>query len=606
MMLLVLTGLKYMPFVPAAVATALVEEEEPTFVRRKKKQAVTAKQASDAVEELEPVQQFVRRENPEKLKGKDGLPESLMLEICIAFFGFLGTAMVQSYRRMRNRKLRPPKAPQQARSTSKDGQPATIGQQMHGIPQEAIAASKKRELMEERADFVETEADALKKVARAISSTKPENVARLLQVSLSTINDADMPKANGKTTMDGVMALIRSCSGSRCYLEAIAVYLRFEDRIGRGSRQLWSLLLYCGTEAGDFSSSEQFYWKLREVTGSAGPSGRDLVNIIRKYARQKDAAGLSILLEDLKDVASHEEFDRLIRNRALAACHKEGATELAEHIASSSIFGEPLDTVAYNTLISCYCKSRQFEKCFATFESMECKGIVPTQSTFGSLMEACVSAEDWERAKEIPKKLSSYGISMNAQHCTILVKGLVKQKRLMEAEDLLKGSSMTLDVVAFYTLLRAYTDEGDSDGAERVFQDMFHKAVLPDEYCCNAMIHSCTITKASSVYITSLLERSIAAGVAPSATTLSLMLKAFALSDDFDAGLRLLESSVLSYGISTTEPRLFVQLAQAAIKAGKKETALAVHQAMVKALDASSVESHKAASKWLLRQCERA
>ena len=50
--------------------------------------------------------------------------------------------------------------------------------------------------------------------------------------------------------------------------------------------------------------------------------------------------------------------------------------------------------------------------------------------------------------------------------------------------------------------------------------------------------------------------------------------KAFALSGGFDSGLELLTSAVERFGMCKAEPRLFVQFAQAAIKAGDKMKAI--------------------------------
>lgn len=409
---------------------------------------------------------------------------------------------------------------------------------------------------------------------------------------------------NTEQVLDALIQLLRACAASKCFKEGLAAFDCLHERVsGTGDHTLWSLLLYVATEAGSYDRCEDFYMRLQH---DPGPAGRDFVNVVRAYAKRNDLEGLKAAIEALGQTQPESIiYDRVVRNRALQACCKEGAVELAVVLADTDVFKRPLDNVGYNTLITCFARAGCYQRSFDTFDQMDARGVQPTESTFGSLLEACCGANDVNRARHYVSKIQAYGLSINAVHCTTLIKALVSEKYLADAERLLEESSnnnVRLDIIAFYTVIKAYTDSGDMKAALRVYESMGRHGVKPDEFVFNVLINGCSESNTGVDTFNLLLDRLLADGMKPTTTTLSIMLKALASSRAWDEALALLESAPSRFN-AKVETRLYVQLAQAAIKSGDKDKAIIIHDVMVTTQGRRGQEG-KAASRWLLRQCD--
>jgi len=396
-----------------------------------------------------------------------------------------------------------------------------------------------------------------------------------------------------------------SSASSKSFKEGLAAFDCLESRVSDATdnHNLWSLLLYVATEAGAYERCEGFYSRLH---GSPGPSGRDFVNVVRAFAKRRDLSGLKATLEAMRRAKNDAiTLDRVVRNRALAACYKEGAVDLAEVVAYTDVLSKPLDSVGYNTLITCFSRAGDYNRSFQTFEEMEARGVQPTEATFGSLLEASCGASDVSRAKCYLAKIKGYGLTVNAVHCTTLIKALVAEKRLSEAERLLEDldNDMKPDIIVFYTLMKAYTDNSNMNAALRIYRSMVQHDVRPDEFVFNTLINGCANDGTVTVdEFSALLEMLLADGLKPTTTTISIMLKALSRCGAWDSAVDLLETAPSRFN-ARVETRLYVQLAQAAIKAGCKSKAIEIHDAMVQTQGRRGQEG-KAASRWLMRQCE--
>jgi pentatricopeptide repeat protein len=547
--------------------------------------------------------------------------ESLMAELVIGAIGFALTVLMQKIFRAKSKAA-------SSRTRSAQFRRAWEAPQIKHEPAVSpilcgpATGNCVLELVEEAKDKDRMVKSEVRRLLAAVTLAKGGDIAPLVLRGISAIEGNQGATMNAKQVTDALTQLVRACTSSKLFNEALVAFDCLEERVGVGTKNLWSLLLYIAAEAGAYERCRTFYSRLEE------PSGRDFVNIVRALARCQDLAGLQDTLELMRvskctvgsgnaafdpdvrhrDSAESAVHDRVARNRALAACCKEGAVDLAVAIAYTDVFSEPLDSVGYNTLITCFSRAGDYMKSFSTFEEMEANAVLPTEATFGSLLEACCGAKDLTRAMWYLAKIQKQCLKVNAAHCTTLVKALVAEMRLGDAERLLdelsRQGDVRMDVLVFYTLLKAFCDNSDFAGALRVYKAMTRLDIKPDELVFNTLINGCASDPRATIdHFKLLMDELLAGGLKPTTTTVSIMLKALSRCGAWDAAHELLLTAESRFD-AKVETRLFVQLAQAALKAGLKSKAIEIHDTMVTVQGRRGQEG-KAASRWLLRQCGR-
>jgi pentatricopeptide repeat protein len=442
----------------------------------------------------------------------------------------------------------------------------------------------------------------VKKLLAVVSATpKANDVPGCVLRTITSIEERE--PMSSKQIVHCLTHLLRHCASTKRFKEGVAVFDSLESRVRDATPNFWSLLLYVATEAGCFDRCEAFYARLQ---CSPGPAGRDFVNVVRAFAKRQDLPCLTATLDEIKEARHALMYDRLVRNRAMGACYKENAVELAVVIANTDAFVKPIDVVGYNTLIACFARAGQCQRSFDTFDEMEAKRVQPTAATFGSLLEACCGVNDASRAKAYAAKIKDYGLAVNAVHCTSLIKALVAENSLLEAEhllgELLSHCVANPDIYVFFTLMRSFTANANMKGAMRVYKQMTKHGLRGVEFVFNALINGCAIDDTVTVdAFNGLMAELFADGLKPSEATVSSILKVLAKCGAWDEALELLESAPARFNIRVGA-RLYVQLAQAAIKANCKEHALRIHDAMV-TQDRRGKQGN-AASRWLLKQCD--
>jgi len=462
------------------------------------------------------------------------------------------------------------------------GTPPAPGRPVVGGDKTAIAMIE-RTVVTLRRVTAEAQADAL---AAAVRAGRADQLPRLLDVSLERVAGSDGLAPEAAT--EQLLTALRACAAARRFREALAAYEHVASRIGEGCQAIWSVLLYSAVEAHVFKQCEEFYRRLRAAAESP-PSGHDVVNMVRYYVHGRDLLGLERTLDDLSLASGR--LDAFTRNRALAACTAEGAMDLAEVIARSDVFPDALDAVAYNTLMKGHARCdarRHLTRCFELRAEMQAAGLSPSEVTFGILLDASVGAREVDLARSVFEDLRNSGMALNTVHCTTFIKGLVADDRLEEAAGLLHEMQRCLnarpDIITYSTLVRAYAERGDISEALQVVEQMLQQGVRPDEILFNSVAMGCCARTMEPRQVCRVLDELVSNGLQPSAATFSIILKALARSEAWDVSLELLETAPQRFaGTHGCTARLFVQLAQACLKAGQGRTAFKACEAMVKA-----------------------
>mmetsp|Transcript_149833 Transcript_149833/g.480135 ORF Transcript_149833/g.480135 Transcript_149833/m.480135 type:complete len:688 (-) Transcript_149833:91-2154(-) len=440
-----------------------------------------------------------------------------------------------------------------------------------------------------------SEADAL---AAAVRAGRAKDLPKLLDAAFErAFGDSDFDLLGGDELVAGramcarlLLSSLRACATWRCFREALSAYDHTKRRLGSGSTAVWSLLLYSAVEAGQFGRCEVFFEKLCAL---GRPSSNDFSNMVRYHALRRDQDGLRRTLARLVQLGS--EVDVLSRNRAMAACCNAGAPDLAEVLlASQAICPAGADAVAFNTLMKGHAHAGRPARCFELHEEMLARDILPTEMTFGILLNTCNGAGEQSRAKQVFKDLCASGLQLNTVHYTTYMKGLVSTGIIDDAAavlgQMLETPGASPDLVTYSMLVKAYADRGDVTAAMGMLEQLVRQGIRADAVVLNMVLGACYAKATPPAQVFEVLERLLAYGLKPSSVTLSILVKAFVKAEAFDDALALLAAPGAEQrhrrflGASgAPEARLFAQLAQAAARAGRGAMALAAYAAMVEA-----------------------
>mmetsp|Transcript_7593 Transcript_7593/g.21576 ORF Transcript_7593/g.21576 Transcript_7593/m.21576 type:complete len:748 (+) Transcript_7593:144-2387(+) len=439
-------------------------------------------------------------------------------------------------------------------------------------------------------------ADAL---AAAVRSGRAKELPELIEEAIVAVlgSDALEPDSGPMTERISARLLIsslRACAASRRFKEALATYDYVAQRMGGGSANIWSLLLYSAVEAEEFDRCKVFFNKLCEA---ALPSSNDFLNMARYHAHRHDRHGLRFTLDYLAERGC--KVDLVTRNRALSACCGTGAIALAEDIlACRTVCPQAPDVVAFNTLMKGCVRIGASHRCFDLYEEMRKAGVTPSEITFGILLETCHTTGEFERAKRTFADLTQSGMQMNVVHYTAYMKCLVSAGHVGAAGDMLERMRHSRagkpDLVAYSMIIKAHADRGNIVEALDAFDQMVRQGIRPDSVVLNIILGGCCARPVPPEQVVQVLRKLTAHGLRPSAAMSSIVIKALAMTEAFEEALALLESrsalvsdaemaSVVNAVPLTPEPRVFAQLAQACARAGRGQLTVDVYAGMMKA-----------------------
>jgi len=329
--------------------------------------------------------------------------------------------------------------------------------------------------------------------------------------------------------------------------------------------------------------------------------------MVRCYAAQNDPEGLGKLLGELCRLG--HSITAYTWNRALAACSgSNSALDLAEVLVDAGICKEGLDAVGYNTLMKYNARAGRVARCFQLRTDMQANGVEASEITFGTLLDACVSAKELDRAREVFDDLCTSGLQLNVVHCTTFIKVFVGAGRLDEAagvlHEMLRSPGVKPDLITYSTLVKAYSESGEVLSALKMLELMLKEGVKPDLLIFNSVLGGCYTYPLKPAYVIGTFDKLLGHGMKPNTTTLSILLKGLTHSEAWPVSLQVLKDAPTRFGFEPEE-RLYVQLAQSCIKArdAKTETVLEVYDAMLKGARRQGKVVDPIAVGRLLRSC---
>lgn len=326
------------------------------------------------------------------------------------------------------------------------------------------------------------------------------------------------------------------------------------------------------------ANARDWYTRMR-ATKHLPDHSSDVLDLIDRMERSLCLPDLSIYI--------------FVFNVCLQDCRPHDAERFLPHV--------PADVVYYNALMRAYSQIKCIDDAFRCFDLLKAR-FEPSHISYGTLLDACVTAKQMGRAKLFVNDMSTRGVVLNTVHQTTLIKGLCRANCMEDAIRMFRGMEAP-DLVTYSTLIKALADCGRMTEALELLEKLekaYHSKpeigttagrvprLAPDEIVYNSILFGC-IPKGDVALAHSIFERMRAVSIRPSAATISTMLKLYVKTKYWDEAVAML-ASLHKFGIAP-ETRLFRQVVLGLSRVRQGKRVIEVYNLLRMSLQKSSSSS---------------
>jgi len=303
-----------------------------------------------------------------------------------------------------------------------------------------------------------------------------------------------------------------------------------------------------------------------------------------KFSSSKDDVDKTLTLIERSRVCP----DEVVVNSLLDACIRlRDVKRLTSALNTFRMSGVVPSEHAYGTLIRAYGQARCLPQAQAMWTDMLERHVKPSESTFTSMVEACVSNGAFDEALGALRAMKQAipDFATPAQTYATLIKGFAQRKetaRVMEVYQDMQASRVVLDQVTFNCLIHACARVGDMEQCSQFFREMCTQGVVPDlvtystiikGYCVqgdleqavqlftlmrkrgikpDAILFNAILDGCARKQMTSMSELMLSdmesSGVPPSNQTLAILVRLYGKCHDLDTALGFVERLPAQYG----------------------------------------------------------
>eukprot|EP01018_Ginkgo_biloba_P002764 Gb_31266 [translate_table: standard] len=148
------------------------------------------------------------------------------------------------------------------------------------------------------------------------------------------------------------------------------------------------------------------------------------------------------------------------------------------------------DSFLWTVMIAAYARNGLAEEALALFHQMRRTGIRPSRFTFASVLPACASLASLEHGMKIHEDVIRNGFQCNVFVESALIDMYAKCGSIEKARDVFDKMHQR-DVVAWNTMIAAYTRQGLSEGALELFAQMQRSGTEPDQFTFSCVLPAC-------------------------------------------------------------------------------------------------------------------
>lgn len=149
------------------------------------------------------------------------------------------------------------------------------------------------------------------------------------------------------------------------------------------------------------------------------------------------------------------------------------------------------DVASWNTVISCYYQSRQYEKALELFENMKRMGFKPNSVTFTSAISSCARVTDLERGMRIHQDLVRSEFVLDDFVITALVDMYGKCGCLEKAKEVFEQIKKK-SLVAWNVMISGYGLRGDSKSCIELLLRMNEEKIRPSSTTVSSLLMACS------------------------------------------------------------------------------------------------------------------
>ncbi|KAI5070833.1 hypothetical protein GOP47_0015176 [Adiantum capillus-veneris] len=180
--------------------------------------------------------------------------------------------------------------------------------------------------------------------------------------------------------------------------------------------------------------------------------------------------------------------DIVLRTALVSLYSKCGAVDQAQQLFNES---QEFDKISYNAMIETYVEHGHGEEAIYVFDRMQWQGLMPNISTFVSLLSVCTNAEKRTVGKAIHVKVLASRVDSDIHVATALI-SMYGRCGDLELAKLLFGISNDRDVVMWNALLAAYAQNGRTQDAFTVFEQMQQESFLSNKVTFISILQACS------------------------------------------------------------------------------------------------------------------
>ncbi|MCO5566473.1 hypothetical protein L7F22_020150 [Adiantum nelumboides] len=157
-----------------------------------------------------------------------------------------------------------------------------------------------------------------------------------------------------------------------------------------------------------------------------------------------------------------------------------------DNLVSKNVF-------SWSIMISTYVEHGQGRQALKVFQKMLYSQVIPHESTFVSILSACICAESLTEGKWIHKYACSCGVELDSMVGTALVNMYGKCGSLEGAMDVFDRLSER-DLIAWSAMIGVHAQHGQDHKALHVFEQMLLVGMFPTSVTYLGLIDACTVS----------------------------------------------------------------------------------------------------------------
>jgi len=167
--------------------------------------------------------------------------------------------------------------------------------------------------------------------------------------------------------------------------------------------------------------------------------------------------------------------------------YRDDALKLFEHMQMT---GMKLDVISWTTMISGFVQNGYAEEALKHFHQMQLAGVQPTSVTVCCILPACSHLASVQKGKEIHSFIIKTGIEKDVFVGSTLIDMYAKCHSVEDARHLFKKMPER-NVVSWNTMIAGYVQNGTSDMALKLLDQMLRSSVKPNLVTIASVLPAC-------------------------------------------------------------------------------------------------------------------